>query len=357
MVNRKYYLDLLRILAIILVLLNHSVLFECFMVNTGLSQFFYFMISTIISIDVPIFLMISGSLLFDKNETWSEIIHKRVFRFIIVLISIQMFLQLAYWLSSVIGGGTYSYTLLDFIEGLLIGELKGAISYWFLYGYIGFLLFMPFLRLFAQQMTFKDFKILVFLYFGFNVIIPFNSVIVNQFLPLHFEINNYLLIPVASTRTLFFPLLGYYLDKKVNIDKINKSLMIKLHLFAAIMIVLSFGGLLLEYNLNGTYSQLFVRVNELVLSSLVFIDVKKVMGRIDMKSKFKTILITISSICFGVYLLDPILQVFFSYRFSLLLDDVLSPLMISLLWCAFSFAVGGVIVNFLKTNKFIRKFI
>ena len=75
--TRKAYLDALRILAIFLVLFNHTGVngYALYMVRRGAALFpFYLFNAILIKVAVPLFLMVSGALLLEKEESTSHAI-------------------------------------------------------------------------------------------------------------------------------------------------------------------------------------------------------------------------------------------------------------------------------------------
>ena len=64
MAKRKTYLDVLRILACFLVIFNHRRGYTAYQNTTDMLSAFYYMFYTMVTrINVPLFFMISGSLL------------------------------------------------------------------------------------------------------------------------------------------------------------------------------------------------------------------------------------------------------------------------------------------------------
>ena len=68
-INRKTYLDIMRIVACILVIFNHLPGFELYKTTKGVPQFIFMIISVITKMNVSIFFLISGALLLNKKES------------------------------------------------------------------------------------------------------------------------------------------------------------------------------------------------------------------------------------------------------------------------------------------------
>lgn len=145
---RKPYYDILRVTAIQLVLINHLPIYRLFMSESGMAEAGSLIISVITRINVPLFAMISGALLLGREESYGDIWKKRMKNMLLVTVGCSALLYLAFGLLR-----DRDLSLDTFLYGLLAGNLKDFDSYWFLYAYIGFLLFLPFYRHIAQQMT------------------------------------------------------------------------------------------------------------------------------------------------------------------------------------------------------------
>lgn len=86
------YLDVLRIIAIYCVLFNHTNGFLLYATHYPLpSSYLYLIISILSKVAVPIFFMISGALLLGKDESYQELLRKRILKYTIVLIIISFF--------------------------------------------------------------------------------------------------------------------------------------------------------------------------------------------------------------------------------------------------------------------------
>ena len=90
---RFLHVDILRILAIFLVVFNHTAERGYTLFANSTDSFLYFpymMFSVFCKIAVPIFFMISGALLLPKDESLKQLFTKRIFRMAIVLLLISV---------------------------------------------------------------------------------------------------------------------------------------------------------------------------------------------------------------------------------------------------------------------------
>lgn len=85
-VQKKLYLEAIRIIALFFVMYNHSSAYMDFADKNGIGYGISFFLSMICKSAVPLFFIISGVLLLGKNESFSDILRKRVFRYIVLII-------------------------------------------------------------------------------------------------------------------------------------------------------------------------------------------------------------------------------------------------------------------------------
>ncbi len=150
---RKVYLDGLRIIAIILVVFNHTGGNGYMYFAKEINSFFYpvyLFISLFDKIAVPLFFMISGTLLIPKEESYKEIL-KRFFKFACILLFVSAITYVYNYLRG------FS-SVLSFKEFVVIFYSKGVIvQYWYLYAYLAYILMLPFIRKIARGLNEKDF--------------------------------------------------------------------------------------------------------------------------------------------------------------------------------------------------------
>lgn len=190
--QRKIYLDILRIIAIILVLSTHQGTYNYFLRSEGVLKVLYLLLSILCKCGPPLFFMISGALLLGKEETYFEIFKKRILRFAIVMIIAAL------WISR------NNLNITNFLINLF-GNLN-----WYLYAYLAFLIMLPFLRAMVMNMKEADFKLFIILSSLFYTITIFFNM---------FNLKNQLLGNVNLLSSswasgcwhLIFPVYGYYL--------------------------------------------------------------------------------------------------------------------------------------------------
>ena len=151
--NRKIYLDVIRILAMLLVIYNHVAgrdmrLFSG--VGGAAAQFLLYVSKSAI----PLFLMVSGAAMLDREEPYQKFF-KRIGRIAAVLLLISLFYY---------GAGCIEnhapFKPLEFLD--MLYHYQASNSLWYLYAYIGLLVMLPLL----QRMT-ASFGRNEYLYFAF----------------------------------------------------------------------------------------------------------------------------------------------------------------------------------------------
>ena len=170
MKEKKLHIQYIRILAIIMVILNHSDFCSTFYKNTNNAVTFSIslFVTCICGIGVPLFLMVTGALLIPKKETIDIIIKKRVSIVVVVLVSFSfMMYNVLYFWGNKEG---IDYSFVDFIQRLISGNIQ--ISYWYLYEYIAILLMLPFLSVMACNLSDELIKYFGILAVVFLTVIP-----------------------------------------------------------------------------------------------------------------------------------------------------------------------------------------
>lgn len=212
-ISRQGFVDLLRIIACFLVIVNHTNS-TIFLSSTpqDLSWYIsltYFFIS---KIAVPIFFMISGYLMLNKTDSWPKAF-KRFLRIALVLISCAVVYNIYfYFINHTV------VSLWDMVKNiLLVHKTSPSNALWYLYAYLGILLMMPFLQKMANAMSKTDYHIF-FIFSGFfSGILP----ILCHYSDL-FAFNDNLYIPLFSGYLMMLFIGSYF--ARFNIKKPGKVL-------------------------------------------------------------------------------------------------------------------------------------
>lgn len=359
MKKRYLYLDVMRIIAVFLVIFNHMPGYTLYQNTNGLERWIYMFITMLTRINVPLFLMISGTLLLGREENYRTLLAKRVSRFalVIVIFELGFYLEYAYILFRQSGQCNISITA--FITGMLTGSIERLYSYWYLYAYLGMLLMLPFLRKICLKLSKQDFVFLLVLHFIMASLIPMVNCICSTLGVGGIGISGNVTIPLATITQLFYPIIGFYIDRNVDVQKLNKRKMVVLLLISFVGIILSCGFTYYE-GIHTGFTQNYVQLFDYLATICAFILIKKICVRsidVNQKPLIGKIITLIGSLTFGIYLLDPYLQFAMYSKFESILEPVLPTLFVSLAWCLFSMLVGGCITFILKKIPVFKKLI
>lgn len=289
--KRQVYFDVLRIIAILCVLFNHS----------GESGYFIFtltdkiplqiisiFVSSLSKMGVPLFFMISGALLLGKEESLKDLYLKRVLRYIVIIF---VFCGLYYFHQCRITNTPFD--LKEMIRQTTTGQTQT--SYWFLYSYLGFLVSLPLLRKIARAFSTNDFIYMICLYVtGVGIFGLLARTFIGQIV---------IYIPFAVD-ILAYPLLGYFFAKSVPTGKEHKNTV-------WLMILLALVGLILNIAITEYDNYLFKGWNESGLSAFVilptittFYITKYIFTHLTVPVVLQKTICTLGSCTFGVYVLE-----------------------------------------------------
>ena len=229
--KRKIYLDFLKIIAIYLVLFNHTKQngWALFTVSVDSALYpFYLFIAVLTKINVPIFFMCTGAVLLHKNEPYKILFRKRVIRIVIVLIVGSFIL----YLYNNLRWNHEPMNILTFSKTLYTSNIRPHL--WFLYAYLAFVLMLPFLRRMAQSMKGRDF---VWLTIAYGI---YRSLFLIEFLlfkgsALH-NSEFYLFINLSY---IYYPLMGYYIENRLNTNNLKLNLFLIMTALSIIAISVS----------------------------------------------------------------------------------------------------------------------
>ena len=345
---RKPYYDILRVTAILLVLINHLPIYRLFMSESGMAEAGSLIISVITRINVPLFAMISGALLLGREESYGDIWKKRMKNMLLVTVGCSALLYLAFGFLR-----DRDLSLDTFLYGLLAGNLKDFDSYWFLYAYIGFLLFLPFYRHIAQQMTKGDFFLLLGVHATLTTVLPLINLMFKSLDLQQLTISSSISTTIAVTPLVFYPLIGYYVDKKIDVMSISKKGWATLGTATALGIAITAIAVYAEGKAWG-FSQHLLNLFTFVIVIVFFLGIKRQCHQSDANSPtlFVHTMAFFSPLCFGVYLLDPVLKLALYEPLKSALRPTIGYAGFSIVMCLVSFiCCSAATWCFLKVRK------
>ncbi len=271
-VSRKNYLQMMRIIACILVIYNHTYSFYQFGLTTGIKQMFFMILTMITRINVPLFLMISGALLLEKSEDWAKVFKKRFVRVLGILLIFEFILLLIN--KYVTQNSDLSIGFGKFFISFLQNDIYGAFPYWYMYSYLGFLFVLPFMQRIAHGITKVEIIALLCLHFLMQTFLPFMNLILLNKQVGGINICADFSVPFAMEKILFFPLIGYYIEHNIDVTKIKARHILGLVLAGSIGIGISIYSTFFNAAIINDYTQDYIDLCNYIIAIVAFIAIK-----------------------------------------------------------------------------------
>ena len=352
--KRLYHVDILRILAAVLVIFNHTGTWGFSLFTKAQdSKFylFYMVISILDKIDVPIFFMISGALLLSREVDFRQTIN-RIWKCIVLIVGASF---LVYTYKFVFC--EMDYFLTDFWSKLYTCKIDGR--FWFLYSYLAFLIMLPLLQKLVVNLKRKDFYYLFILHIIFVGIIPMlEYVIGGDVRVLTSNIN----IVLVNSSFVFYPIMGYYVENVLDVEKFDKKIFYKI-LFANFIVIL-ITCIMTQYKINITgicnenESQTFHSCLISIPTVSVYCGVKYLFMKIKMNSVTCKIISELASVTLGVYLLEEMIRDRTSFILGFLYHRMhLRTLPSCIVYVLAVFVICGAITYLLKRIPVIKDYL
>lgn len=351
---KKVYYEWIRLIACFFVIFNHLKGYVLFMNASGIKRAFYMVLSVITKINVPLFFMVSGALLLEKQENIVTVLKKRISRICLVILLFELGIYIECRLYALAQGRDYEFTAKRFIYGVFARKLDETGAYWYLYAYLGFLCLLPFLQKLAKQMEKSDFYALLTLHFVIYSLLPVCNLLLTMMGNDSISIAGEFSVSLATTAAFFYPLTGYYLDHKIDVQTISKGKWIRLGAAASAGMILS----CLCVYLGGEAGENYISLFDYLLAIAVFLFMKyAVTIRIPKLSAGKAAeaVCFMGSLTFGIYLLDHYFKLILYSGYEAFAESFLPSLFASFGWCVISIFLGGVVTCILKKLPLFRK--
>lgn len=334
------WIELLRIIACFCVIVNHTnsqIFADTVPSVTWFVSLTYFFVS---KIAVPLFLMISGYLLLDVEESYIKVFARIKSTFITLFI-----FSIAYYFFNYYLGNIQTLS----VKGALIQIISTSTtnSLWYLYMYIGVLIMLPFLRKMVSGMKQADFFVFFIISFIFFGIWP----IVTHYLP-EVTLNKNFEIQIFSSYICMFLIGGYFKRYGAAIKKRK---------WLCIIVFIAMTG----FNVSATYLEykyvsqditkyLFLDDRTLLPIVLSAICVFGLIKDMQFKEHSERILWTVGGCTYGIFLLSDFLidSLWFVFqKLCWLTHPFLAVVLLEIL----IFIVGLVLVSILKRIPVIKK--
>ena len=334
MENRKNWIDYLRVISMIAVVIIHvtSNTIETFHLSSDVPLMIYQILNGLMRFSVTTFVIISGMLFLNKEKqiTFQKMIKKYCFRIFLVIIIVGGFFS---FLELFFNTRTLSISMLIDIPLMLIkGETWAHM--WYLYLILGIYLITPFIKVLTDNLTKKNYEYLLMILFVFLFVIPFINMI--------FNIQIFFSIPINSVYIFYYLFGGYIITYNVTKKYRNASLF--LLILTTILVILDN---LFKWNIFlTTYESIFTLF---ITNGITMLFLNKKMP----ENKF---LLSLSNCSFGIYLFH---QFYINIIYKVLKIDLILdfPFIGLIIYSLIIIGVTYITILILKKNKTINKFI
>lgn len=342
--SKKTYIEIMRIIAAFLVIVNHtnSDVFLKYSEGGSATWFFsltYFYLS---KVAVPVFLMIMGGLLLQKIDSPKKSI-ERVVRMVIV---VTVFSAVYYLYLHRSAPDTMSFS--DFFKVIFTSRTNNA--FWYIYTYIGLLIILPLLQRMAAWFSKKATEYMVFLSVGVMGFIPLFTLFFD--LKPNVNITDIIFIP-----TIGLVFCGYYIEKYLNI---TKSTFIGASFLFISLIIFEVSYTYLRYQKNPhSFIQLdnWKYLNITATAICFYIIFKYLFTKVKIGDKTSKVLCYFGSLTFGIYLLSDLIIFITKTYYLEKLPDTGNIIILTIIWELAIFAICGVITAIIKLIPAAKKLI
>lgn len=313
----KIYLDVLRIAAIFLVVINHTGAFHfpAWNETSSVAYFLQLFWNEIVKMAVPLFFMVSGALLLPKEESLVDLYKKRMLRFCLVYILIVGIQYNVY----VVVDGRVELSLFSLLA-LLYGGGAGVEFHaiWFLHAYLGIMLLLPVYRVLARGLQRVHYAYVIGIQLVLCGLIPvfvlfcqgryFEPCFLNHWLP--FQANSPTL-PFSYGYCIFYMFLGYYAEYFCS----ERPAFLKRWAWAAVLLLLS-GCLCMAFALNTesapkvAQSVIFLTAFLPVPCVAAYLITKSFCARVSLGCRWRKIIGTLGMASFTVMLTENLFRVY-----------------------------------------------
>ncbi len=347
------HIEFLRILAIFLVLFNHTGTNGFFLFAEELdSPFFplYLFLSIADKIAVPIFFMIAGALLLGKEESIRELYMKRVLRYIVILVVVSFL----YWLWQFHYNISIA-TFRVFWKKLYSSHMSNHLGY--LYSYISLMIMLPLLRRLTSAMRKNDYLYLFAIHITFWGFIPVVQYLLGNG---NYYLSSSISLPIFTSKSIFYALMGYYVEHVLDINNVKKRNIIACILTSLFAIGISCYMTMYKANimgvLNERVSQEFHECLIAIPTISTYVLVKYIFVKCKISIKLQNIILLVGSTVFGIYLMEGMLRSYLYFIYSFYAPYI-GKLPACILWILLCICVGCGITLILKKIPIIKKFL
>jgi len=293
------------------------------------------LLDSMLRFGVPVFVMISGAVLLDRQEPLNTFLSKRLKRVVVPF----LFWSIVYFIF-VYAGSFQKFSTPQLFQILINKLLKGTYYHlWYVYMILGVYLFIPIIRKWVQNSTKQEIHYFLLLW------------------ALTLLINTDMAKYIPSIEVLYFSkylgylVLGYYLDKHIATYRSKNTLYLMFFVFGAVLTLLSTSYLSVKQNqLNIAYYN-YLSPNVCLLSIGIFL-----LGKSFLNSS-NTLSINLDRHSYGIYLVH-VLVLHYVYRltgqFNIDKNSPLKLFIYILVISIITYVVSYLLIRLLAINKKLR---
>ena len=356
MKEKRIDIEIMRILAAFCVIFNHTdrgyLLFSCYDSNS-LQFWVYLFISASCEFAVPLFFMIAGSLMLNRETgAYGVYLKRKVLRMLLVLVTWS-----AVYYAVQISGNLSEMSLTVFLRTLYAERWAGP--FWYLYAYLAFLLTVPVLQRIAKALSDREYLYLFGLVFLFSALLPAVEYLLWRG---QYHLNSEFDVSWIGAEIFIFPLLGYFLAHRAADFWNHKRLAILwlLHLAAILM------SCYLTYLMadaagelsTGTLQRIKIDHSfDLVNALTVFVTCQYFVKKVRIPVSLQNIIRSLGGATFGIFLLHLLVMMLLEKlgAAELCFETLqINYMLCALLYCGLVFAVAYGITQVCKRIPIVK---
>ncbi len=299
--QKLLHIELIRLVACFFVIFTHTeyrgyYLFSTY-ADTSVPFWTYLSMTVFAGIAVPSFFAISGALMLNRpEEPLTTLWLKRVLRYgiLIILACFMYYVQ----------AQDFDLAELNVKEFIIIlySYSSGGIT-WFLYSYLAYLILLPVLSTMAKNLKNEYFIYIFAIALLYNGVIPILEYAVFQGTQ---SLNSAFAIDWIVSKVVLFPLLGYYLEHRMD-ETQRKKWLGRLWVATFCGIVLSCMMTVYRGRLEGAYieneSSTFFSCFVLISCSAVYLTARKIVSMVTFSDWTVKAICSVSRCTLGIYIL------------------------------------------------------
>ena len=340
--KREDEIDFLRVLALLAVIMVHCTgINKTELINIDIYTKIVIFVTSIVTWQVPIFVMISGRFFLDPERNVSmQKITKAIKRLIIAFAVWNIIYQIYYIFF------TNIYEGLNW-KGILCQSLIGPYHFWFLFMMIFVYAISPFLRKITTDKKLMEYFILLFVFFelltSYGVNFPFIGSVLAEILN---KINFHFALGYSG-----YYILGYYLYKY------KPSLKAELVLYICGICLLIIAGMATVYRVeiegyNGEWYTKYLYPNIIIEAAAVYVFFVKRVGKCQFPKQIRRFIRKLSEYSFGVYLIHALVNEAVSY---IKIDICSNPVIRLPIVLLIIYVVSNILVLLIRKIPFIGR--